>query len=326
MTMKWTTRKQHRQAFIALITLLACFGLAGSASAACYDFPCIGPTDAVAHRGDAQYHPDLSFDGIKSAIDKGADWVEIDVHWNEPSQRLIVIHDTWQCGFTPFDGYNVETTPVWLLEQCSGKPILYFDDLLAYWTPRGFDRWLIELKASCAYPNPTSFDCDASSYVANRVTLALFLNLNQYALHEKVWVQSFDTFMLNDLRAHRGGSPYPRLMKIRPTDASWWNNVSSGYLNNIKAMGYQAVNVDIRSTSPNSVAYAHSIGLLFATYSPLGETSLEPENEKAVYQIEADFHVTDRLDHMLDISAQSPGTGGGDPEEWECTRYSKTCG
>jgi glycerophosphoryl diester phosphodiesterase len=316
--MTWTTLEQHRPAFIALITLLACFGFASPASAACYDFPCNGPTDAVAHRGDVQHHPELSFNAIKSAIDKGADWVEIDVHWNEPSQRLILIHDTYNCG------YNAETTPVWVLEQCLGQPILYLDDLLAYWTTRGFDRWLIELKASCAYYiNPLG--CEPSSDVAKRVTLALYANLDLYSLHEKVWVQSFDNFMLQDLRAHRGGSPYPRLMKIRPTDGSWWNNVSSDYMDDVKRMGYQAINVDIRSTSENSVTYAHSIGLLFATYAPF-EASFEPENEKAVYQIEADFHVTDRLDHMLDISAYSPGTGGGDPEEGECTRYSRTCG
>jgi len=31
------------------------------------------------------------------------------------------------------------------------------------------------------------------------------------------------------------------------------------------------------------------------------------------------FHVTDRLESMLDISAYGPGIGGGAPEEWECT-------
>ena len=314
--------KRNRPAFIGLITLLsACFFIiATPASAApCYDYPCSGQTDAVAHRGDVQHFPALSFAAIQSAILKGADWVEIDVHWNEPSQRLIVVHDTYHC-----DGYSAETTPVWMLEGCLGQKILYLDDLLAYWTPRGFDRWLIELKASCAYPNPAT-GCSAGSYGANRLTYALFLNLNQYALHEKVWVQSFDTYMLQNLRSHRYGSRYPRLMKIRPLDISPWNNVSSGYMDDVKRMGFQAVNVDIRSTSANSVTYAHSIGLLFSTWA-FNSGSFEPENEKAVFQIDADFHVTDRLDHMLAITASSPGTGGGDPEEWECTRYSKTCG
>jgi hypothetical protein len=82
--------------------------------------------------------------------------------------------------------------------------------------------------------------------------------------------------------------------------------------------------VNSRSTNAASVACAHSIGLLFATY-PF-EASFEPENEKAVYQIERDFHVTDRLDHMLDISCIQPGTGAATPKEWECTRYSETCG
>lgn len=314
MTKTWTGRKPHRTAFLGLLTLLsACFALliAAPASAACYNYPCYGSTDAVAHRGDVQYYPQLSFNGIKSAIDKGADWVEIDLHWNEPSQRLILVHDN-SCG-----SYDVETTPVSTLEQCMGQPILYFDNLLSYWTPRGFNRWLIDLKASCAYPN---FGCDSSSYSANRLTYALYLNLNQYSLHDKVWVQSFDHYMLQNLRAHRGGSLYPRLMKIRPLDVSWWNNVTSGYMDDVKRMGYQAVNVDIRSTSPNSVVYAHSIGLLFATWAP---GSYEPENEKAVYDLDADFHVTDRLDHMLAITSGGGGSGG-DPVE--CDRYAKTCG
>ena len=68
--------------------------------------------------------------------------------------------------------------------------------------------------------------------------------------------------------------------------------------------------------------YAHSIDLRFATYARF-DVSFEPENEKAVYQVEADFHLTDRLDSML-TSAYSARTG--DLEEWECTRYSKTCG
>lgn len=298
---------------LGLLTLAAVLAFASPASAACYNYPCYGSTDAVAHRGDYQYYPENSWWGIKSAIDKGADWVEIDIHWNEPSQRLILIHDNF-CDF-----YDVETTSVSTLEQCMGQPIVYFDDLLAYWTPRGFNRWMIEIKAGCSNPK-LGLTCDAGSYYGNRATLALYLNLNQYALHEKVWVASIDNYLLQNTRARRGGSLYPRLMKIRPLDVSWWNNVSSGYMNDVKAMGYQAVSVDIRSTSPNSVAYAHSIGLLFASWAP---GSYEPENEKAVYDIDSDFHVTDRLDHMLAIT--SGGGGGGTLPGEECSRYARTC-
>lgn len=300
---------------LGITTLLAaCIALALAlpASAACYDFPCYGPTDAVAHKGDVQYYTENSAYAIKSAIEKNADWVEIDVHWNEPSQRVILFHDN-SCG-----GYNVETTPVSTLEQCTGQPIVYLDELLSYWTPRGFNRWLIELKAACAYYEGTG--CDAGSYYANRLTYAVYLNLNQHSLHEKVWVQSFDHYMLQDLRAHRYGSRYPRLMKIRPHGVPGVN-VSSGYLDSVKREGYQAVNVDIRATSENSVHYAHSIGLLFSTWA-IG--SYEEENEKAVY-IDADFHVTDRLDHMIAITSGSTG-GGGDNEEQECDRFSRTCG
>lgn len=214
------------------------------------------------------------------------------------------------------------TTPVSTLEPCMGQPIVYLDDLLNYRTPRGFNRWMIELKAGCSNPK-LGMTCDASSYYANRATLALYMNLNLHSLHEKVWVASIDNYMLQNTRARRNGSLYPRLMKIRPLDVSWWNNVSSGYMNDVKAMGYQAVSVDIRSTSPNSVTYAHSIGLLFATWAP---GSLEPENDKAVYDLDADFHVTDRLDHLLHITSGGTGGGGGDPEEWECSRYARTCG
>jgi glycerophosphoryl diester phosphodiesterase len=177
-----------------------------------------------------------------------------------------------------------------------------------------------ELKAGCSNPK-LGLTCNSSSYYANRATLALYLNLNLHTLHEKVWVSSIDNFMLLNLRARRNGSRYPRLMKVRPLDVSWWNNVSSGYMNDVKAMGFQAVNVDIRSTSPNSVVYAHSIGLLFSTWA---YGSNEPENEKAVYDLDADFHMTDRLDHMLDIT--SGGGGGGGSLPGDCGPYAKTCG
>jgi glycerophosphoryl diester phosphodiesterase len=312
------TRPRHHFVLIGIVTLLALASANPASASACYTYPCGGSVDAVAHRGDSQYYPDNSFAAIQSAVDKGADWVEIDVHWNEPSQRLIVIHDSYLMEFTPCAGYSVESTPVYMLEACIGRPIAYFDDLLAYWTPRGFTRWMIELKSGCAYPNA---GCNESSYAANRLTYALYLLLNQYVLHEKVWVSSFDHFMLQDLRGHRNGSRYPRLMKIRPLDMFPLNNVSSGYLSEVKSLGYQAVAVDMRTTSPNSVTYAHSIGLLYATWA---NGSYEAENQKAM-EVRPDFHITDRLDHMLVIRAGTGG-GGGDPEEWECTRYSKTCG
>lgn len=324
MTMTCTTPKPQRPALTGFFTLLAAvfFSLASATPAsasACYNFPCYGSVDAAAHRGDSQYYADNSFAGIQSAINKGTDWVELDVHWNEPSQRLILVHDSYLGPGTLCPGYPVETTSVGTLEACMGRSIVYFDDLLNYWTPRGFNRWMIELKSSCAYP---ASGCDSSSYVANRLTLALFMNLNLHSLHEKVWVSSFDHYMLQNLRARRNGSPYPRLMKIRPLDMSWWNNVSSDYMNDVKAMGYQAVAVDIRSVSPNSVTYAHSIGLLFATWAT---GSYEAENDKALFEVRPDFHITDRLDHFL-ASRAGTGGGGGDPAEWECTRYSKTCG
>ena len=312
-------RPRYHLALLGLLTLLALAAAAPASASACYNHPCSGSVDAVAHRGDSQYHPDNSFAAIQSAIDKNADWVEIDVHWNEPSQRLILVHDSYLLSNTPCVGYSAESTPVNLLEACIGRPIVFFDDLLAYWTPRGFTRWMIELKSGCAYPNT---GCSIASYSANRLTYALYLLLNQYALHEKVWVSSFDHFMLQDLRGHRNGSLYPRLMKIRPLDMFPLNNVSSGYLSEVKSLGYQAVAVDMRTTSPNSVTYAHSIGLLFATWA---NGSYEPENEKAVYEVRPDFHITDRLDHMIDIRAGTGGSVGGQ-EEWECDRFSKTCG
>jgi hypothetical protein len=151
MTTSWITRERYKPSFVGLITLLAALftlAAAGTANAACYNYPCYGSVDAVAHAGDVQYYSPLSFNGIKSAIDKGADWVEIDVHWNEPAQRLILIHDNF-CDF-----YDVETTSVSTLEQCMGQPILYLDDLLNYWTPRGFNRWITSSRR--AAPTPSS--------------------------------------------------------------------------------------------------------------------------------------------------------------------------
>jgi glycerophosphoryl diester phosphodiesterase len=46
----------------------------------------------VAHRGDNQFAPENSLAAFASAIDKGADAIEFDVHWTKDKQ-LVVHHD-----------------------------------------------------------------------------------------------------------------------------------------------------------------------------------------------------------------------------------------
>ncbi len=137
----------------ALLTLAGFFTAAAPASAVpCYDFPCSG-TDAVAHRGDIQHHPENTWEAIESAVAKGADWVEIDVHYNWPSGRLILFHDS-SCG-----GYSVEASSVASLAACRGTEVVYFDDLLDHFTPLGFDRWVVAVEGGLFQPHHCKHLC-----------------------------------------------------------------------------------------------------------------------------------------------------------------------
>ena len=49
-------------------------------------------TFACAHRGDSSVYRENTLEAIKSAIEKGADVVEIDVHLSSDGE-VIVIHD-----------------------------------------------------------------------------------------------------------------------------------------------------------------------------------------------------------------------------------------
>ena len=59
-------------------------------------------TFACAHRGDSSLYRENTLEAIKSAIDKGADVVEIDVHLSSDGE-VVVIHDPtlerlWGCA------------------------------------------------------------------------------------------------------------------------------------------------------------------------------------------------------------------------------------
>lgn len=306
-------RKFARAAAAAVVTGLLVgtslvFGpVAPASAAACEVYPCGAPVDAVAHGGDVEHHDPLTWAAYDSAIAKGADWVEIDVRWSLVYDRLIVVHSE-QC-YTNLSWYNVESLPKYGypgLDQCLSRDVQFLDELLPYYQARGFTNWIIEMK-------PVTLTGSSN----NNVPRALKHLLYTLGITNDVWVSGLNWGMLAEMKEYGWGLPTPRLMKVHPWDSNIWN-ISSDYMDRVKRDGYQAVNVEMRNVNANSVTYAHSIGLLFSTWA---YGAHEEENAKAV-EVKADFHMTDRLDDMLDRQSTGGG-GGGDPAE--CGIYAKTC-
>ena len=46
----------------------------------------------IAHRGDTVNYPENTIEAFKSAFDKGADGIELDVHLDK-NKNVIVVHD-----------------------------------------------------------------------------------------------------------------------------------------------------------------------------------------------------------------------------------------
>ena len=86
---------------------------------------------AIAHRGDSAYQPESTLAAFYSAIDVGADWLEMDVQMSADG-HLVVIHDTTVDRTTNGSGRVADLTLAQLqaLDAGNGEQIPAFADVL----------------------------------------------------------------------------------------------------------------------------------------------------------------------------------------------------
>lgn len=87
---------------------------------------------AIAHRGDSAHQPESTLAAFRSAIDAGADWLEMDVQMSDDG-HLVVIHDTTVDRTTNGSGRVADLTLAQLqaLDAGNGEQIPTFADVLA---------------------------------------------------------------------------------------------------------------------------------------------------------------------------------------------------
>ena len=139
---------------------------------------------AIAHRGDSAHQPENTLAAFRSAIDIGADWLEMDVQISADG-HLVVIHDPTVDRTTNGSGRVADLTLAQLqaLDAGNGEQIPAFADVLALASAANIPI-MPEAKSPNLYPG-----------LEMRIVEAL--NAANYA--DRAVVQSFDSASLTRL-------------------------------------------------------------------------------------------------------------------------------
>lgn len=235
---------------------------------------------SVAHRGDKEHHPDNSIDAIESAIDKGADWIEIDVIYNPDGDTFFLSHDNVCTGAggsanIDQDSYTKVRTRCLLPELGA---------VLDAYAGRG--KFIVEFKST---------DRTATTGPAKLAAL-----LKAKKLESSSWVSSLTDSALTQIK--NSGSAV-NLMRVRAWSA--FLPVSESWLAQTARMGFQGANVNIGAWTAPRVGQAKSLGLVTVGWA--WPTASEKDNATAL-ELGLRMFMTDRLDDLHTKLGRMEGT------------------
>lgn len=259
-------------AAVAALTLAASAVVVASALAASGATQSTSTLQSVAHRGDKQYHPDNSVAGIASAVAKGADWIEIDVHYNPSGNAFFLSHDNGCSGHGGSASIDTATYAT-VVTRCALPEL---DDVLTTFDAQGYTSFVIELKAT--------------SNTRATAPAALVDLVQDLGVEDDVWISSLDSTALANVR-DTGTSAL--LMRVRSNTGFF--NVSDSYLRETANLGYDGVNVNIWAWNRAKADYAESLGLVSVGWA--WPTASESTNTTAI-EYDLDMYMTDRLDDL----------------------------
>jgi glycerophosphoryl diester phosphodiesterase len=254
--------------------------------------------DVIAHRGDIEHHPDNSWASIDSAVQKGADWIEIDVHLNLESNFVVLAHDN-ECYYTIGGStYKVYIdTSSWAEVLWCGLPLL--DDVLEQY--KGiYHNFMVEIKET--------------SWTYFQIAPAVRSIIHTHGMQHDAWVTAFEFDMLRQIRD--SGSPI-KLMANKCVTWWWiacpWGNPKvSTFLASAASEGFQGVNLNLYDADSNSVSLAESYNLRHSAWT------LQPQSQDATDEaLNKGLHMfmTDHLDYSLNKLAMRGHQTGGSPDQ-----------
>jgi hypothetical protein len=299
-------------------------------------------TEEIAHRGDRITSPENTFIAIERAIEKEASYIEIDVFLGDlgdsnPSNDIVYVSHGSQYKNTPggfpdiptqvygpttfCQGVRLETYSGWDLARnpttgCdvgtemmdvgkSWDPVFRYERIpfLSEVLERYTDDtvWMIELKET-EIPGLTAVQQAARNQLLGQKVQALVVPyLNSGAIDE-VWVTSFNDDAL-------GGVTDGRIQKMRQILAVGHDGIVDE-VDNAIVNGYRALNLDFSQPALPAPfggtwgEYIHLKGLQFSVYTLLAPQTEEQHADSI--ENEADFFMTDILDHMLVLNGDRP--------------------
>lgn len=251
----------------------------------------------VAHRGDQESYPygsdptgkqrwDNSWGAVENAVNKGADWIEIDVRINLPSGRVLLNHDSI-CYYEDSWGWtnvDIETASIAEIYKC-GRPEL--GAVLDKYKARGYTRFIIELKETSAN--------------RDRLPEAVYNILKARGMLTSVWISCLDDHSCLRIR-DLGGRINSTLWVMRMMRGFAFP-VDGAELDRVKADGYRAVNVRLDALSSYSLGEAQRSPRSLLVSSWEWPNAFAGENTKA-HDLgkqsgrSLDFFMTDRLSDL----------------------------
>lgn len=233
--------------------------------------------ESVAHRGDKQYFPDNSLEGVESAIEKGADWIEIDLHYNPDGDTFFLSHDNvckGEGGSASIDSASYQT----VVARC-GLPELH--DVFEIVKNTGYSSFVYEFKSTMHTAE------DGGARLAEELT--------EQGLHNESFVSAFSESALDAIKSEQ---PAIKLMRVR----AWTGEipVTKLWIDATAKRGYDAININLDALRPELVEYAKSMGLIVSAWG--WPDALESDNKLAI-EMGVDMFMTDRLEDLEQLTA-----------------------
>lgn len=205
----------------------------------------------IAHRGASGLAPENTFAAFKTAVQLGADMIELDIRPTK-DQQAIVFHDSKLSRTTPINGkvknrYLSELKKVdagsWFdQEQHTNETIPTFNETVDFL--KGHCELLVEIKSE-------------RGQVGNQFLDNLIQIVDHHNVRDSVIIQSFDSKVLKRLYTRHPGYRYQKLVvwkipfvKVQFDQRLMLENV-------LKNPNYEALNFDHRFVTPNLVRKLH---------------------------------------------------------------------
>jgi hypothetical protein len=300
-------------------------------------------TEEIAHRGDRITSPENTYIAIERAIEKESSYIEIDVFLGDlgdsnPSNDIVYVSHgsqykatggppdapTQVYGPTPFcQGVRLETYSGWDLVRnptngCdvgteminvgqTWDPVFRYERIpfLSEVLERYTDDtvWMIELKET-EIPGLSDAQRAARNQLLGQKVQGLVVPHLNSGVIDEVWVTSFNDDALSAVTD-------ARIFQMRQVYPDYWGNAGMiGEVDNAIVRGYEALNLDFSLPDTQGAfgatwgEYIHQKGLRFSVYTLIGAQT-EAQHSDSIAN-EADFFMTDILDHMLVLNGDRP--------------------